>query len=646
MKHLFKLLLLTLPNMAVAQNPIIHDQFTADPTARVFDGKVYLYTSHDIVPPEGARKDWFCMEDYHIFSSSDLTAWHDHGVFTTQNDIPWVNNKSFSMWAPDCVEKGGKYYFYFPAVPREGRGFRIGVGVSDNPAGPFLFEDKPIEGIMGIDPCVLNDDDGQSYIYWGGVSGAPLAADMKSLASNPTHMEGLPQGFKEGPFVFKRNGHYYLTFPWVRNEGGTETLAYAMSDKPLGPWEFKGVFMKESSTGCWTNHHSIVCYQDEWYLFYHHNDYSPHDDKRRAVRIDRIKFNPDGTLCEVIPTLRGVGVTPSTTRIDIDRYSETHEKTIITHNDTTDTFRGWHVTLPETKSWLTYHNVDFSMLASNAYITANVKASENTVFTIRDGGPKGKVIARIPVTVKGGEGRRRDYSDQWFTVTAPIQHIPEGICHLYIYNEGATVSIDWIQFKNPEKYFSPASKESSTPDGEGFIRRWTLLEPINKPNPTNTVFTDSYLRQHFYMEYFPNQLNIEPCDGQKVKVAGQRLTWHTLDSERYNVKLFRFADALNKQLYGVLFWAFTTIDCPEEITDVRLSVGSNSASIWWINGEEALLLSGDRRMVRDDAVSPRLTLKKGRNIIRGAIINGPGMSDFCLRFLDKNGEPITNITIK
>jgi hypothetical protein len=119
-----------------------------------------------------------------------------------------------------------------------------------------------------------------------------------------------------------------------------------------------------------------------------------------------------------------------------------------------------------------------------------------------------------------------------------------------------------------------------------------------------------------------------------------------MDSERYNIKLFRFADALNKRLYGVLFWGVTIIDCPEEITDVRLSVGSNSASMWWVNGEEVLLLSGDRRMVRDDAVSNRLTLKKGHNIIRGTVINGPGMSDFCLRFIDKDGQPITHFTIK
>ena len=194
-------------------------------------------------------------------------------------------------------------------------------------------------------------------------------------------------------------------------------------------------------------------------------------------------------------------------------------------------------------------------------------------------------------------------------------------------------------------YFTPATKENKTPDSEGFIQRWLLLEPIYKPNRGNTVFTDSYIRKAFDTLYFSNQFTILPKDGEKVKVADKELTWHALDSKNFNVKLFRFAYGLNKQEYGVLFWAVTIVTCPQEMKNVRMAVGSNSASMWWLNGEEAVILSGDRRMVMDDCVSPRLTLKKGKNIIRGAVINGPGMSDFCIRFLDDNGAPIKNISI-
>ena len=194
-------------------------------------------------------------------------------------------------------------------------------------------------------------------------------------------------------------------------------------------------------------------------------------------------------------------------------------------------------------------------------------------------------------------------------------------------------------------YFTPATTKKKTPDSDGFIQRWLLLEPINKPNRGNTVFVDSYLRTAFATEYFPNQFTVLPKHGDIVKVADQELKWHALESTNFNVKLFRFAYGLDKQIYGVLFWAVTVVNCPEEMKNVRMAVGSNAASMWWVNGKESVLLSGDRRMVMDDVVSTRLTLNKGKNIIRGAVINGPGMSDFCVRFLDENGKPIKGITI-
>lgn len=195
-------------------------------------------------------------------------------------------------------------------------------------------------------------------------------------------------------------------------------------------------------------------------------------------------------------------------------------------------------------------------------------------------------------------------------------------------------------------YFERQEADAVAPDSEGFIRRWLLLEPVEKPNRSNTVFTDSYLRDAFYTEYFKGQSTDVPADGDVVKVDGKKLRWHALDSKLFNVKLFRFASNLEKPVYGVLFWAVTVIDCKEEIKDVRLAVGSNSASMWWIDGEEVLMLSGDRRMVADDAMSKRIILKKGRNIIRGAIINGPGMSDFCVRFVDDKGVPVTDFTVE
>ncbi|MDO3628020.1 hypothetical protein [Mucilaginibacter sp. BT774] len=194
-------------------------------------------------------------------------------------------------------------------------------------------------------------------------------------------------------------------------------------------------------------------------------------------------------------------------------------------------------------------------------------------------------------------------------------------------------------------FFIPATTSKKTPNPDGFIQRWLLLEPINKSVRTNLVFTDNYLHTQFDTAYFPNQFTAIPKDKEKVKVGDQELVWHALESPNFNVKLFRFAYGLRKHTYSVLFWAVTIVNSPREIKNVRLAVGSNGGSSWWLNGKEAVVLDGDRRMVMDDCVSTRLTLNKGKNIIRGAVINGPGLSDFCVRLLDEKGEPVKDLTI-
>ena len=179
-----------------SQNPIIRDQFSADPTGRVFNGKMYLFPSHDIPAPESfPRKDWFCMADYHVFSSSNLTDWTDHGVIVSQDKVDWVNPTSFSMWAPDCIERNGKYYFYFPANIKTGRGFGIGVAIADKPEGPYVPQKEPIANVRGIDPCVFIDKDGQAYIYYSlnRIFAAKLKDNMTELASEPVVLGDLPQ---------------------------------------------------------------------------------------------------------------------------------------------------------------------------------------------------------------------------------------------------------------------------------------------------------------------------------------------------------------------------------------------------------------------------------------------------------------------
>ena len=672
-----------------AQNPIIRDQFTADPTARVFNNKVYLYPSHDIVPPAGQRQDWFCMEDYHVFSSENLTDWTDHGVIITQNKVPWVRPDSYSMWAPDCVERNGKYYFYFPSAPKDGRGFGIGVAVADRPEGPFICEPEPIKGISGIDPCVLQASDGNAYIFWGAGRCAKLKPNMKELADDTPKekvkfgnrefemygvncLKDLPNRQAEGPFAFEYNGNYYLTYPYVREN--TEVLGYAMSKNPMGPYEYKGLIMPEHENGCWTNHHSIINYKGQWYLFYHQNAFSPRDDKRRSVQIDKLFFNPDGTIKEVKKTMRGVGVNKATEKIEIDRYSTASSDVTTSLIDTVNTFRGYQASLPKKGSWLHYADVDFSPI-TDAYLIVNAKAGGNTEFCVREKNAKGKVIARVTMNVISQMGQfRRDQSNQWLTQTVNLEYVPKGVIDLCVTCEGdAEVSINWVQFKNRNSYFQPvaANAAAAQPDVNGFIRRWMLLEPIDYNVRSNTILTDSYLNENLAKQYFKGQFDDKklPRDGEKVNAIGiavaggpadtrmqtgpaatkevkQTLKWHAVESESYNVKVFRFAEANGCQPYNSLFWGVTIIDCPEEMDGVRLAIGSNGASMWWLNGDRALTLDGDRRMVEDDCVSQRLTLKKGRNVLRFALVNGPGLSDLCARFIDEKGNPVKNYSIK
>ena len=437
------LTLLTITSVAVgAQNPIIRDQYTADPTARVFNGRMYLYPSHDIVSPVEPEKKWFSMEDYHVFSSDNLTDWTDHGVIVTQNKVPWVQRDSYAMWAPDCVEKDGRYYFYFPAAPRgkERKGFGVGVAVAQHPEGPFMPMWRPIEGLHGIDPCVLIDPkDGKAYIYWAGMGMwmARLKDNMMELDSEPQQVQKLPEGFKEGPFVFSHGGKYYYTFPWVRDS--TETLAYAMGDSPMGPFEFKGVIMDESPVACWTNHHSIVEYCGQWYLFYHHNDYSPNFDKLRSARCDRLYFNADGTIQKVTPTLRGVGVSQARSRLQIDRYSRIAGGADIAFLDTTNYFLGWKTVFPKRGAAVEYDDVDFG---TEAVKEAVVRVNTTRPATIR-------LSAQLAgaTTQSWTTDLKIPATRGWQVVRLKLKNAPMGINNIKTeLIKGTNVEIDYIGF--------------------------------------------------------------------------------------------------------------------------------------------------------------------------------------------------------
>jgi hypothetical protein len=191
----------------------------------------------------------------------------------------------------------------------------------------------------------------------------------------------------------------------------------------------------------------------------------------------------------------------------------------------------------------------------------------------------------------------------------------------------------------PSTLTRPDSAEKA-PNADGFIQRWLILEPI----PANGL-TDSAVRAMVSKQYFPNQFTVIPRDGDKVTVEGAELMWHAVDTKNYNVNLYHFSYGLGKKTSDVLFWAVAIVNAPQEMHDVRLAIGSNAASVWWVNGKEAAALYGDRQTVIDDGVSKRLTLQKGQNVLRAAVINGGGATDFCARFLDSEDHPLKGYTV-
>ena len=425
----------------MAQNPLITDQFTADPTARVFGDKIYLYPSHDIVATKGhGRIGWFCMEDYHVFSSANLTDWTDHGMIVSQYKVNWVDSAGYSMWAPDCIERNGKYYFYFPAQVKAsyGRGFGVGVAISDKPTGPFVPQAEPIKDVHGIDPNVFIDKDGQAYLYWaqGNIFAAKLNANMLELASDVKTLGELPdKGLKEGPFMFERNGTYYLTYPHVADK--TERLEYATSNNPMGPFKFGGVIMEERPQ-CWTNHHSILQFKGQWYLFYHYNDLSPKFDKNRSVRADSLFFNDDGSIREVIATLRGVGITRANKEIQIDRYSDIGKQGVsVDFIDTANRMKGWKTTFTKAGAWIRYNAVDFGTKPLKTVEVMGFSA-EGAAVEIRLDTLDGMLIGTARVEKSG----------DWKIGKTALAKIPKGRHDLFIVLKGANAaSVDWVRFE-------------------------------------------------------------------------------------------------------------------------------------------------------------------------------------------------------
>ena len=322
--------------MRMSDKPLISHLFTADPSAHCFEGQIYIYPSHDReteIVTTNDEGDHFDMVDYHIFSLKEIGGEvTDHGVALDLKDIPWASRQ---LWAPDAAFKNGTYYLYFPARDKSGV-FRIGVATSKRPEGPFKAEPAPIKGTYSIDPCSFIDDNGQAYLYFGGIWGgqlqkwrtgsfdpvgkepadhepaigprvAVLNEDMKSFKTDVKELvildeKGQPlragdhdRRYFEGPWVHKYNGLYYLSY----STGNTHYLVYATSKNPLGPFTYQGRFL-EPVVG-WTTHHSIVEFMGKWYLFHHDSTLSGGQTHLRCVKVKELVYDEQGRI-EVLGT--------------------------------------------------------------------------------------------------------------------------------------------------------------------------------------------------------------------------------------------------------------------------------------------------------------------------------------------------------
>ena len=328
-------------NRKAISSPIVTHLYTADPSAHVFNNKIYIYPSHDVDAGEAFDDlgSHFAMEDYHVFSMDSIEGnAKDHGIALHVNDVKWAEKQ---MWAPDANEKDGKYYLFFPAKDYEGI-FRIGVAVSDLPYGPFTPQSNPIQGSFSIDPAIFKDDDGSYYMYFGGIWGgqlqrwrigvfngdhpesptaflpkddepallpyvAKMRDDLLEFEENPKGVQILDENgnlllagdndrrFFEAAWLHKYKGKYYFSY----STGDTHFICYAIGDNPYGPFIYKGRIL--NPVVGWTSHHSICEFKGKWYLFYHDSSLSKGVTHLRSVKIAEIKYNDDGTIQTLEP---------------------------------------------------------------------------------------------------------------------------------------------------------------------------------------------------------------------------------------------------------------------------------------------------------------------------------------------------------
>jgi hypothetical protein len=439
----------TVAHLCHAADPIVQTKFTADPAPMVHDGVLYLYTSHDEDDaPEGPAN--FLMRDWQCYSSTDLVNWTDHGTVASLKTFPWAVQDN-DAWAPQVVAHNGQFYLYAPvSVPGWPKNV-IAVAVADKPTGPFrdALGHPLIDKAAGyIDPTVLIDDDGQAYLYWGNPNlwHVKLNKDMIStsggIVKDPSFakVEGQPDPFhyQEGPWIYKRNRHYYMAYA---STCCPEGIGYAMSDRPTGPWQFKGYIMKPDGRSA-GNHPGLADYKGRSYVFgfnymlnfaktnKHH--------ERRSVCVAQMQFNPDGTIREIPWWDEAKSVEQLGT---LSPYRRTEAETICWSEGmkSEPSSQGGMCVVPTgTISCIKVKGVEFGK-GAKSFMASVASASQGGKIDLCLDGPNGPRAGTCPVPDTGGD-------QKWRTVSCPVK-VPPGLHDLYfVFADGKPLRFDWWKF--------------------------------------------------------------------------------------------------------------------------------------------------------------------------------------------------------
>ncbi|WP_437736494.1 glycoside hydrolase family 43 protein [Sorangium sp. So ce1335] len=426
-----------LPSPARADNPIVQTFYTADPAPMVHEGTLYLYTSHD---EDVSVNNFYTMNDWRLYSTTDMVNWRDHGSVASYRTFRWGTGDA---WAPQGIARNGKYYLYVPL--NNATGARIGVGVSDNVAGPFmdpLGKELAATGSGNIDPTVFVDDDGQAYMYWGNgtLRYVKLNSDMISTSGSITNVP--LNGFTEGPWLYKRGSLYYLVYAAI---SGTEKISYATSNSPTGPWSIRGDIMDAGRT--YTNHAGIVDYKGHSYFFYHNSALPGGGDFKRSVCVEEFTYGADGSIPKITMSTNGPSAVDT-----LNPFSQVEAETIafssgLKTEACTDTGGGMNVTSISNGDYIKVKNVDFldgvtsfearvSSAAGDAKIELRLDSQNGTLLGTCDVSGASSWTTKT-CTVSGGSGKHDLF----------LKFVGGG---------GDLFKFNWWRFTGP-----------TTPDGEG-----------------------------------------------------------------------------------------------------------------------------------------------------------------------------------